>query len=82
MDVPSTFHPVWRDIVRGRQNYQFEFLGARILQGTLRRRLAKDPALLEKCAAELREIYAQNADLPSAQADLKKIFGQGIADGT
>ncbi len=82
MDVPSSLHPVWREIVCGRVIIQFEFLGAKILQGTLRRKLVKDPALLERCAADLRELFAENSDLPSAQNDLKKIFGQGFTDGT
>ncbi len=82
MEVPSIFHPIWRDIVCGKQQFQFEFLGAKILQGTLKRKLAKDPSILEKCATELRELFAQNADLPSAKKDLEKIFGQEISDGT
>jgi hypothetical protein len=69
--------PIWSDIITGKVKLDFEFLAAKILQSTLTRSFAKDPTpeKLDKCAKDLRELYSQNSDLPSAQKDLKKIFG-------
>lgn len=77
MKVPPANHTLWSDIVSGKVKFNFDFLAAKILQSTLARELAKNPsaANLMKCAHEFRELFAQNADLPSAQRDLKNIFG-------
>ena len=77
MNVPPASHPMWSDIATGKVIPDFEFLPARIIVGTISRRLAKDQSLanLGNCAGELREIFAQNADLPKVKKDLMKIFG-------
>jgi len=77
MNVPPASDPRWSDIVSGKEMPDFGFLAVRILVGTIGRKLAKDQsgANLEKCTRELREFFAQNADLPPVQEDLKKIFG-------
>jgi hypothetical protein len=77
MNVPPAFHPLWSDIATGRIKPDFDFLPAKIIVGNISRRLAKDQssANLGNCASELREIFAQNADLPKVQKDLMKIFG-------
>ncbi len=78
MRFSSTLEPIWGEIITGRTKIEFEFLAARILQGNLSRAFAKDPSneRLEKCASDLRELFAQNADLPSARKDLCKILGR------
>jgi len=78
MRFSPTVEPIWSDIITGKKKIEFEFLAARILQGNLSRTFAKDPSAerLEKCANDLRELYTQNADLPSAHRDLQKILGQ------
>jgi hypothetical protein len=77
MGSSSPVEPIWRDIITGRVEVDFEFLAAKILQSTLIRTFAKDPTAerLEKCAGDLRELFFQNADLPAVQRDLEKVFG-------
>lgn len=77
MNESTYVEPIWSDIVAGKVTVDFEFLAARILRSTLVRSFAKDPssARLRKCAGDLRELFMQNADLPSVQRDLKKLFG-------
>lgn len=76
MNVPPASHPIWSDIVSGKVIPDFDFLAAKILVGTISRKMVKDQSAtnLGKCARELREIFAQNADLPKVQKDLEKIF--------
>jgi len=77
MRFSPTVEPIWSDIITGKTRIEFEFLAARILQGNLSRTFAKNPSTerLEKCAKDLRELFVQNADLPSARKDLQKILG-------
>ncbi len=77
MDVPPATHPVWSDIATGRLKPEFDFLAAKIIVGTISRKLASDQSMahLWTYVHELREIFVQNADLPKVQRDLKKIFG-------
>lgn len=77
MNVPPASDPRWGDLVSGKATPDFDFLAVRILIGTITRKVTKDQsaANLEKCTSELREFFAQNADLPPVQNDLKKIFG-------
>ncbi len=77
MDIPSSADPVWRDIITGKVKIQFDLVAVKILHGALTRSFARDPSprRLEKCAADLREFFVQNAQQPAAQADLKKIGG-------
>lgn len=77
MGFSPTVEPIWRDLIAGKVTIDFEFLAAKILQSTLTRTFAKDPSAekLEKCARDLRQLFIQNADLPSVQRDLKKVFG-------
>ena len=77
MPKPCEMEPVWKDIITGEVNIDFEFFPARLLQGTLVRSFQKDPSSekLAKCAQELRDLFLQNQDLPSAARDLKKVLG-------
>jgi len=80
MSFSPTVEPIWGDIITGKMKIEFEFLAARILQGNLSRTFAKDPSAerLKKCANDLRELFVQNADLPSARKDLQKILGREV----
>lgn len=75
--------PVWQQIITGQVTIEFEFLAARILQGTLARSYHQRPTAerLERCARELRELFLQNAVLPAAQNDLRRIRRQEPPDG-
>jgi hypothetical protein len=64
--------------VSGKAKVQPSFLAARMSivrahMGLLNR--SGDPARVRKFAVELREVFAQNHDSPTAQQDLTKIFG-------
>jgi hypothetical protein len=78
MEVPPATHHAWSDLVIRKSEVQPTFLAARMLivrahMGLLRSKGA--PADVQKFAAELRELFAQNTGSPSAQQDLTKIFG-------
>jgi len=77
--MPTTIEtePVWKDIITGDLDIEFEFFPARLLQGILVRSFHRDPSpeKLAKCASELRNLFLQNEDLPSASRDLKRILG-------
>ncbi len=77
MQVPPAAHPAWSDLVTGKSGHQPAFLAARILLMRSRMTLANatnQSEAVRKCTAELRELFAQNADCPSVQQDLAKIF--------
>jgi hypothetical protein len=77
MDVPPVTYAGWRDIVSGKTRYQLEFLAAKILLGRLTLRVKNDPSptMIYACAQELHNLFAENADLPNVQNDLKQILG-------
>ena len=77
MNIPSSADPIWRNIIIGRVNIQFDLVAVKILQGALTLSYARDPSphRLEKCAGDLREFFVQNAQQPAAQRDLQKICG-------
>ena len=77
MVASANLEPVWKDIVSGKMNIEFEFLAARILQCALVRSFHQQPSprRLDRCARELRELFLQNLNLPSARNDLDKVLG-------
>ncbi|HKI50722.1 MAG TPA: hypothetical protein VJ995_01485 [Geothermobacteraceae bacterium] len=77
MVASANLEPVWKDIVSGKMNIEFEFLAARILQSALVRSFHQQPSpmRLDRCARELRELFLQNLNLPSARNDLDKVLG-------
>jgi hypothetical protein len=83
MDVPPVSHPAWKNIVSGKDRHQFEFLASNLLLGylTLQVRRNSSPEIVQKCAQELHDIFARNADLPSVERDLIKIFGRNTLGG-
>lgn len=83
MDVPPVSHPAWKNIVSGKDIYQFEFLATNLLLGYLSLQVKRDrsPQIAQKCAQELHDIFARNADLICVQRDLIKIFGKDTLSG-
>jgi hypothetical protein len=77
MDVPPVTYSGWKDVVSGKARYQLEFLAAKILLGRLMLKVKNDPSptMMNTCVQELHNLFAQNADLPNVQNDLKQIFG-------
>jgi hypothetical protein len=76
MDVPPISHPAWSDIVSGKVKYQFDCLAVKMVLGWLTAQVKNTPSsrTIQRCAEELHNVFARNANLPSAQRDLRKIF--------
>ena len=73
--IPDLRSPLWAEILQGRRNPHFEFIGARMLVVRLRMVLTRDPSpgSLVRCCSELRDLFAHNVGLQSVQGDLKKL---------
>jgi hypothetical protein len=78
MEVPPISHPAWSKIVSGKTNFQFEFLATKFLLGFLTIQVKDNPSPenTQKCAQQLRDVFARNAELFSVQKDLYQIFGK------
>ncbi len=78
MDVPPVSDRAWSDIVSGKVKYQFDFLAIKLILGWLTAEVKNNPSpkTIQRCAEELRNVFVQNADLPSVQRDLRRIFGR------
>lgn len=76
MDIPSVSHPVWAKAINGQLACGFESLPIKFFLSRVKPALAKDrsPALLRQFAAELRELFVANAQVPSVQRDLAKVL--------
>jgi len=64
--------------VTGKTQIQFSFLGARMFMVRAQLELRNGggtPEMTRKCAEQLRQLFAQNAECNSVQQDLAKIFG-------
>jgi len=83
MDVPPVSHPAWKNIASGKERHQFEFLATNLLLGYLALQVKRNssPEIVQKCAQELHDIFARNADLVSVERDLIKIFGKNALSG-
>ena len=78
-NVPPVSNPIWRDIVTGKTKYALDFLAAKIMLGRLTFQVKSDPTpqTIEACAQALRDVYAENTNLPSVQVDLNLMFNGG-----
>ncbi|WP_306546833.1 hypothetical protein [Desulfobulbus sp.] len=77
MSVPPKSNPRWADVVTGRKTYTLKFLAAKILLGRVVRTVsaAPTPENVRDAVDQLFAIYEKNASSPSAQEDIKIIFG-------
>lgn len=75
MPIPLESEKAWGDIITGKVHYEFECFALKILLGRLNLIIVHDPTQIQTCVNQLREFFVKNAQLPSAQRDLKKIFG-------
>ena len=78
MQVPPASHPTWSSLVTGKSPHQPVFLAARmfIVRASMElRNSGGKPETVRKCAEQLRELFAQNAECGSVQQDLAKLFG-------
>jgi hypothetical protein len=75
MTIPGAESVIWEQIIRGRERYRFEHLGAQILLGRARIELAHDAseATIQALARELHGLFVENASHPKIVSDLAKI---------
>ncbi len=80
MDPSSVPDDVWTKLVSTDIEIKLEFLATKILLTRLRRdvRINPSPACSERCARELRSLFAKYWYLPKVRNDLKKIMDQGV----
>lgn len=79
MNIPNVSHPLWKEIILGKKQVQFDFLAARMLVGRISIMLSTDNSEenIYKATEELHSVFAKNINLPKVQKDLTKIFGEG-----
>lgn len=77
MNVPPKTKPQWTEIVTGKKTYDLKFLAAKILLGRVMRTVGSDPspANIRGAIDQLHALFEKNNNAPSAQIDLKTIFG-------
>lgn len=77
MNIPPKTKPQWTEIVTGKKTYDLKFLAAKILIGRVIRTVSSDPspANIRDGVDQLHALFEKNTNAPSAQIDLKTIFG-------
>ncbi|WP_027180020.1 hypothetical protein [Maridesulfovibrio bastinii] len=75
MSIPPKSNPKWKSIVSGKTSFTPKFLAGKIALSKLIKRVQGDPGVIDSAVDELHSLYTKNADKPSAQEDIKKIFG-------
>ncbi len=80
MTIPDESDPGWVRAISGEESPKYELLATKILLGRLSLiyEINPSPETTRKSVAELRAYFVRNKDLPKAQADLKKIFGEAV----
>jgi len=78
MEVPSKGHEGWQDIVTGRKTFELRFLAAKIMLGRLVRGVHDNPTPQNIASSIdlLYNLFAQNSNSITVQADIKTIFGK------
>lgn len=80
MQVPPLTHPTWTALVTGASKVQLEYLAARLLLVRARMEVMRAqqdnaaPLVTKKWVNDLRDLYVKNAESPSAQLDLARLF--------
>lgn len=76
MNVPSTHHHAWKDLLTGKRQYNFESFAVQMIVKRLSLKVSQNPSahILSQSVHELREMFAQNINVPKIQQDLQKIF--------
>ena len=75
MEVPLSTHSVWKEILSGRKDINFEFFPTKMTIGRLQIQIKNNSVDLEDGINELRNIFSENKNLPKVQNDLQKLFG-------
>lgn len=81
MIIPDESDPRWIRAISGEETPKYELLATKIILGrlTLIYEMDPTPETAQQCVSELRTFFVWNKDLPKAQADLRKIFGEAVA---
>lgn len=76
MHVPNATDPVWEDLVTGKRACSLRFLAAKILLARLARAASADPSpeAIRTSAEQLHAIFANNANMPTVQEDLRALL--------
>ena len=75
MDIPAANNPKWAEILNGAKKYDFDYLAIKVFVGSALVQVKFHPERLGDFTVELRELLVKNQHIPSAQRDIKKIFG-------
>lgn len=80
MNIPDKSHPGWIKAITAEETPDYKLLATKILIGrlTLAYQVNPSPEAAKGCAAELWAFFIRNKNLPKAQADLEKIFGEAV----
>ena len=73
--VPDTSNRIWRNLIKGQETINFEFLAANILIRNIQGLFASEPSEenLKMYTQQLRELFVRNSELPSVKKDIDKI---------
>jgi hypothetical protein len=80
MNIPDESDPGWVRAISGQVIPKFDLLATKILLGRLALIYEMNPSIetAQKSVVELRAYFLRNKDLPKAQADLQKVFGESF----
>jgi len=80
MIIPEESNHCWIRAISSEEYPKYELLATKIILGRLALIYEMDPSpqTAQKCAAELRNFFIWNKDIPKAQADLQKITGAEV----
>jgi hypothetical protein len=75
MTIPPASDVIWKDLLFKRRQFDFEYLGLKMLLGRLIVDVEHDPsdANVAKCAAQLFDLLVKNQQLPTAANDIQKL---------
>jgi hypothetical protein len=73
--LPPITHPIWKEIVLGKKQFQFQLLAAKIMMSRILLITKNDPSPrnVEKCINEVYEFFEKNEKI--AQNDLNQMLG-------
>ena len=76
MTIPPSSSKIWKEIVNGQVQLQFEFLALKLLLTRFAATIKNgpSPATLERCAAGFHNLLERNVHLPAAKRDIVKIL--------
>ena len=79
MEIDQIPDNIWKDIIHGKINCEYEFLALKILLTRLLVSTKEDssPQAYQKYVDELRNFFLKTQKIPVSQRDLQKILNEG-----